>query len=189
VSRENTDISESDIVWLYRQKIVIFMHVIGMAIALLAPIDQISSGTFIASIVDGVLNVIPMGRNFSVRSNIPELVRLQAAVMVFYIPILISVYLKCPDFKGAQRRMLKIIAKSKIKLCFLHAYFIFVAASLFICLFVVEGTEFATFPFLTSRFFLGVFGPVIFALTPAFTTCWFFIIFLVLIKFWRNEDV
>jgi hypothetical protein len=188
VSRENTDISESDLVWLYRQKIVIFMHVTGMAIALFAPIDQISSGTFIASIVDGVLNVIPMGRNFSVRSNIPELVRLQAAVMVFFMPILIAIYMKCPDFNESQKRMLLIIKKSKAKLILVHSLIIIIPIIFTVFVFFAKGTEFAIAPFLTSKFFLGLLGPIVFSMAPAVTICLLFIIFLVLLKFWSEKN-
>lgn len=186
---KNSKSTMDDLIWLYRQKTVIFMHAIGMAIALLIPIDAISSGTFIASVVDRVLNVIPMGRNFSVRSKMPELVQLQAAAMVFFIPILIAVYLKCPDFQESQDRMLKIIRNSKSKLIFVHFVLIFIPINFVACVFFAEGTEFAVAPYLSNKFFLGAIGPIFFAMLPAVTVCTFFIVFLVLVKFWRKENV
>jgi hypothetical protein len=176
----------NDLVWLYRQKTIIFMHLVGMAIALLTPIEEISSGTFISHVVDGVLNVIPMGRNFSVRSTFPELVRLQAAVMTFFIPIVISIYFKCPEFKNSQMRIFMIVKNSRSKLIFLHFYLIFIPIYFIADVFFAEGTEFAIAPFLSGKFFLGAFGPIIFGMFPAITVCLFFMIFLVLIKFWRG---
>ncbi len=183
---KNLNASVNDLVWLYRQKTVIFMHLVGMAIALLTPIEEISSGTFIERVVDGVLNVIPMGRNFSVRSTFPELVRLQAAVMTFFIPAILSLYLSSPEFVETKIRMLRIMKSSKTKSLLIHFLPFFAIGCLLSHIFWVEGTEFAVAPFLSSRFFLGVFGPIIFCLAPSGMICGIFVTFIVLFKFWRG---
>ena len=186
---KNSDHGVADIIWLYRQKTVIFMHVIGMAIAFLMPIEKISEGTFIASVVDGVLNVVPMGKNFSVKSTIPELVRLQAAVMVFFMPSIIILYFSSPEFIETKKRMLKIMRASKKKLLLIHFLPILSLACFLNYLIFVEGAEFAIAPFLTSRFFLGALGPIMFCIVPCGMICSFFVTSNVIFKFWRGINV
>lgn len=186
---KNSDNGVDDIIWLYRQKTVIFMHVIGMAIAFLMPIDKISDGTFIASFVDSVLNVIPMGRNFSFKSTFPDLVKFYSVVMMFFVPSIIVLHFKLPGLPETKKRMLKIMGESKSKTILIHFLLVFILVGLLNILFIVKGSEFAIAPFLTSKFFLGAVGPIIFCILPASMICLFFVVIDVLNKFWRNKDV
>jgi hypothetical protein len=186
---KNSNAGVNDLVWLYRQKTVIFMHLISMAIALLVPIDAISSFSFLGRVVDGVLSVIPMGRNFSVKSSFPELVQIYSAAMIFFIPPLIAFHFRLPGLVEMKKRTLKIMGESKAKILLIRFLLIFIVTSLLVVLFFVKGSEFSLAPFLTSKFFLGAVGPVIFCIFPALMICLFFVVLDVLNKFWRNKNV
>ncbi len=133
---KNSNAGVNDLVWLYRQKTVIFMHLISMAIALLVPIDAISSFSFLGRVVDGVLSVIPMGRNFSVKSSFPELVQIYSAAMIFFIPPLIAFHFRLPGLVEMKKRMLKIMSESKAKILLIHFLLIFIVTSLLVVLFL-----------------------------------------------------
>ena len=186
---KNSTNGVADIVWLYRQKTVIVMHLISMAIALLVPIDVISSSAFLGHVVDGVLSVIPMGRNFSVKSSFPELVKIHSVAMFFFIPSLIALHFKLPELHETKKRLLQLTKSSKGKFLLIHFIPVFIFFGGINYLFIVEGSDFKSAPFLTSRFFLGSIGPIIFCVVPASMICLFFVVLDVLNKFWRSERV
>ncbi len=158
----------SDLFWLYRQKPILALHVLGAAIALFVPVDVFTIIPLTRGIVEVVNSFFPIVCNFAIRSDFPEVTQLYGAIMVVTTPYWLWIWSRWPYMDKQMAYMIQLMRGSLWKVIVMPFIpFAGVLMTYFFLFVDIQLTEYKTIPFHSSRWALALFGPVLYCWVPA----------------------
>ena len=158
----------SDLFWLYRQKPIIALHVLGAVIAFLAPVDIFTLVPLTREFVETINSFFPIVYNFAIRSKFSEVTQLYGAVMVVTTPYWLLIWTRWPYMEKQMTYMIQSMHASLWKVIVMPFIPFAGALMTYFFLFVdIQLTEYKTIPFHSSRWALALFCPVLYCWVPA----------------------
>jgi len=157
----------SDLFWLYRQKPILALHVLGAVIAFLVPMDVFALVPLTRGFVETVNSFFPIVCNFAIRSKFPEVTQLYGAVMVVTTPYWLLIWSRWPYMEKQMTYMIQLMHASLWKVIVMPVIpFAGVLMTYFFLFVDIQLTEYKTIPFHSSRWALALFGPVLYCWVP-----------------------
>jgi hypothetical protein len=146
---------------------VLVIHGLGALVALALPNDVLGRSLFLEQIIDFLASLFPIIDNFSQRSDFPEIMRFQIALMLLCVPYIAYLWMQWPGLAANRGEILRRVRQSSLRLLMLYLLILLLPVSAYVFLFLVQGSDFQMLPFQSSRLSLAIIGPVLFAVVPA----------------------
>jgi hypothetical protein len=184
---DSDKIRRGDIIWLYRQPMIVTIHILGGVLALMASEDVLSSTPWLREIVSFMSTWVPIISNSARYSSFPEVTQLYGAAMLSTSPYWLYVSLQWPDWEKSVTLMLETATSTASKIIMLHILPVIALLGLYVYFFKVGLTDLTIAPFHHSRWALAMVGPVFYCWTVSGGYAAVVVPTSALIRFWKDK--